>query len=57
MLAAKAYDLLGRQDDAQAHFENASLMAPVGELYRRYPETAALADRYRVAAVPQGVAA
>jgi tetratricopeptide (TPR) repeat protein len=51
-LVARAYDLLNRPADAQAAFENATLLAPPGELYRRYPEVEKLKDRYQPAVAP-----
>lgn len=51
-LAAKAYDLLGRESDAQAAYENATLLCDRIELERRYPEIASLATRYRSTEVP-----
>jgi tetratricopeptide (TPR) repeat protein len=51
-LAAKAYDLLGRSDDAQDAYAKATLLAPVTELNRRYPEIATLAQKYRIAPAP-----
>jgi hypothetical protein len=53
VLAARAYDQLGRQAEAQTSYQNATLLAPAAELHRRYPETAALADKYRVAETPR----
>jgi len=51
-LVARAYDLLNRSADAQAAFEKATLLAPPGELYRRYPEVDKLKGRYRPAIAP-----
>ncbi len=51
-LAAKAYDLLGQQSDAQQAFENATLLSPLGEMVRRYPEIASLMEKYRPATAP-----
>jgi tetratricopeptide (TPR) repeat protein len=51
-LAARAYDLLGRSEDAQSAFENATLLAPMVELIRRYPELAPLPRTYKPAAAP-----
>ena len=51
-LAARAYDLLGREADARTAFRNATLLAPVVELFRRYPEVQKLADRYKPAPAP-----
>jgi tetratricopeptide (TPR) repeat protein len=51
-LAARAYDLLGRPAEAQSAFRSATLLAPVVELFRRYPEVQKLADRYQPAPAP-----
>lgn len=51
-LVARAYDLLDRHDEARAAFEKATLLAPVGELTRRYSEVAAMTPRYSPAPAP-----
>jgi hypothetical protein len=51
-LVGRAYDLLGRSPEAQAAFTNATLLAPWGELVRRYPEVEALAQKYSPAVAP-----
>ena len=51
-LAARAYDLLGQEPQAREAFHNATLLAPAGELFRRYPEVEKLAGRYQPAAAP-----
>ncbi len=51
-LAARAYDMLGRADEARAAYERATLLAPVIELERRYPEVAKLAEKYPAAPTP-----
>lgn len=51
-LAAKAHDLLGQEVEAQAAFENATLLSPMAELIRRYPELASLVQKYRPATAP-----
>jgi hypothetical protein len=51
-LAARAYDLLGREAEARTAFRNATLLAPVVELFRRYPEVQKLAARYQPAPAP-----
>jgi tetratricopeptide (TPR) repeat protein len=56
MLIAKAHDLLNQPEAAQMHFEKATLLAPATELFRRYPETASLSEKYRVAEAPKGAA-
>lgn len=52
-LAAKAYDLLGREADARRAYEDATILALASELHRRYPEVATLAERYSAAAGPE----
>ncbi|HYO10416.1 MAG TPA: tetratricopeptide repeat protein [Tepidisphaeraceae bacterium] len=58
-LLAKAYDMLGRTDEARLAYEKATLLTPASELNRRYPEVATLAARYAAAPAPAelGVAA
>jgi tetratricopeptide (TPR) repeat protein len=51
-LAAKAYDLLGRAPEAARAFERATLLAPLVELQRRYPEVASLSEKYSPALAP-----
>lgn len=51
-LVARAYDLLGREAEARTAFHNATLLAPVVELFRRYPEVRKLADSYQPAPAP-----
>jgi len=51
-LAARAYDLLGRTAEAQDAYTRATLLAPLVELHRRYPEVQKLQGRYRPAAAP-----
>lgn len=51
-LLARAYDLLGRTEEAKAAFANATLLAPPVELYRRYPELLKLKDRYEPSYAP-----
>lgn len=46
-LAARACDMLGRTDEAQALYLDATTLIPPEELCRRYPETAPLAGRCR----------
>ena len=45
-LVAKAYDLLGREDQARVMYEKATALEPLVELERRYPEVAALKNKY-----------
>jgi hypothetical protein len=51
-LIARAYDLLGRDAEAQAAYERGTLLSPVAELHRRYPEVAKLAGKYKPAPAP-----
>lgn len=51
-LAARAYDLLGRTAEAQDAYTRATLLAPLIELHRRYPEVEKLAGRYQPAPAP-----
>ena len=51
-LAARAYDLLGRREEAQDAFAKATLLAPPPELYRRYAEVEKLKDRYTPTPAP-----
>lgn len=52
VLAARAYDMLGRTVEAQDAYHRATLLAPLAELERRYPEVAKLNGRYQVAPAP-----
>lgn len=52
ILVAKAFDLLGRFAEAQRAYENATLLCPLVELQRRYPEVQSLAEKYVPAPVP-----
>jgi tetratricopeptide (TPR) repeat protein len=51
-LASKAHDLLGQTEQAQRAYENATLLAPIGEIARRYPEITSLMEKYTSAAAP-----
>jgi len=51
-LGARAYDLMGRSAEAQDAYAKATLLAPLVELHRRYPEVEKLAGRYTRAAAP-----
>jgi tetratricopeptide (TPR) repeat protein len=55
-LAARAYDLLDRPGDAQAAYQNATVLMPLAELTRRYPEITPLASKYKPAPAPAEVA-
>jgi tetratricopeptide (TPR) repeat protein len=55
-LAARAYDLLGRETEAADAFRRATLLAPTVELFRRYPEVEKLAGRYQPAQAPAEMA-
>jgi tetratricopeptide (TPR) repeat protein len=45
-LAARAFDLLGRSDEARGAYQNAKMLLPLSELRRRYPEIAVLSEKY-----------
>ena len=51
-LAARAYDLLGRTAEAQDAYTKATLLSPLVELHRRYPEVEKLAGRYAPSPAP-----
>ena len=51
-LVAKAYDLLGRADQARIMYEKATALQPMGELERRYPEVASLQSKYQATVPP-----
>jgi tetratricopeptide (TPR) repeat protein len=51
-LAAKAYDVLGREPEAARAFERATTLGPLVELQRRYPEAASLTEKYQPALAP-----
>jgi hypothetical protein len=55
-LVARAYDMLNQVAEAKAAFENATLLAPLAELIRRYPEVAPLGKSYMPAIAPAEVA-
>jgi tetratricopeptide (TPR) repeat protein len=55
-LAARAYDLLGREAEAADAYRRATLLCPPVELHRRYPEVAKLQGRYEPAAAPPEMA-
>ena len=52
-LAARSYELLGQDPDAAAAWEKATLLSPVEEIVRRYPEVASLKDKYPASTTPQ----
>lgn len=55
-LSARAYDLLGREPEARIAYANATLLMPLGELTRRYPEISPLAEKFMPTAAPPEVA-
>lgn len=52
-LVAIARDGLGHSEPAQLAYSNATALAPLIELQRRYPEFAALADKYTATDAPK----
>lgn len=52
VLAARAYDLSGQKDQAAGAYRDATLLSPVAELNRRYPEVQTLAEKYVSAPAP-----
>ncbi len=55
-LVARAHDMLDQNAEAAVAFDKATLLAPVEELCRRYPEVAAIRDKYPAAAAPSEAA-
>jgi tetratricopeptide (TPR) repeat protein len=55
-LAARAYELLGREEEARAAWEKGTLLVHAVELTRRYPELEATARKFPAAALPAEVA-
>lgn len=55
VLAAKAYDMLGRNEEAQKAYENATTLAATVELNRRYPEVRVLEGKYTATQWPGGM--
>ncbi len=55
-LVACAYDRLGDESAANAAYQRATLLSPLGELQRRYPEVTKLADKFAAAAAPREAA-
>jgi hypothetical protein len=51
-LAARAYDLLGRDSEAARAWERATLLSPPAELARRYPELQPLIGKLSPAEMP-----
>jgi hypothetical protein len=51
-LIAKAYDMVGHEDDARHAYHNATLLAPIAEISRKYTEVATLTSRYDPAVAP-----
>jgi tetratricopeptide (TPR) repeat protein len=54
-LVARAYDMLQKNSEAETAYRNATLLAPLPELIRRYPEVAAMKDRLAGARAPAEV--
>lgn len=55
-LVARAHDLLDQNAEAAVAFERATLLSPVEELCRRYPEVAAIREKYPAAVAPSEAA-
>jgi tetratricopeptide (TPR) repeat protein len=55
-LAARAYDLLGREPEARTAYANATVLMPLGELTRRYPDISPLAEKFVPTPAPAEVA-
>jgi hypothetical protein len=55
-LIARAHDLQGQEREAAVAWEKATLLASPDELYRRYPEVAAIRDKYPAAPAPKEAA-
>jgi tetratricopeptide (TPR) repeat protein len=51
-LAARAYDMVGQTQLAAEAYANASALAPIADISRRYAEVAALTGRYPATAAP-----
>jgi tetratricopeptide (TPR) repeat protein len=51
-LVAKAYDMVGREELARQAYRNATLLAPIAEISRKYSEVASLTGKYPVAEAP-----
>jgi hypothetical protein len=56
-LVARAYDMLGRAGEARSAWADATVLAPAGELVRRYPEVEPVARRYPASVAPAELAA
>ena len=51
-LVAKAYDMIGRDENAREAYTNATLLAPIAEISRKYTEVASLTGKYQPAPAP-----
>lgn len=51
-LVAKAYDMVGREESARQAYVNATLLAPIAEISRKYSEVASLTGKYQPAIAP-----
>ena len=51
-LVAKAYDMVGQEDLARRAYRNATLLAPIAEISRKYAEVASLTGKYPAAVAP-----
>ena len=55
VLAAKAFDTAGETEKAKEVFEKATLLSPIIELQRRYPEISGIEQKYHGAPAPAEV--
>jgi hypothetical protein len=51
-LVAKAYDMVGHDESARQAYVNATLLAPISEISRKYAEVASLTGKYSPATAP-----
>lgn len=51
-LVARAYDMVGHEESARQAYTNATLLAPISEISRKYAEVASLTGKYSPAPAP-----
>jgi tetratricopeptide (TPR) repeat protein len=51
-LVARAYDMVGHEESAREAYTNATLLAPISEISRKYAEVASLTGKYSPAPAP-----